>query len=61
MELIQACTAWCLRHHPSFKAQLNPVITPLKGLNALCVVISEEFNVMVNIEELIGTAEYLTL
>jgi hypothetical protein len=43
------------------KVQSNSVITSGNGLNVLCVVITEECNVMVNSEELIGTAEYLTL
>jgi hypothetical protein len=40
------------------KLQWNSVITTRKGLG---VVITEESNVMVNSEKLIGTAEYLSL
>ena len=43
------------------KVASNSVITSGKGLNVLRVVITEEFNVTVDSEGLIGTAEYLTL
>jgi hypothetical protein len=33
----------------------------MKGTEIFCVVITEECNVMVNSEELIGTTKYLTL
>jgi hypothetical protein len=46
--------------------QSNSVITSWKGLNILCrykrvLLITEEYNVMVKSEELIGTTEYLAL
>jgi hypothetical protein len=43
------------------EVQSNSVITSGKGLNALCVVITEECNAIVNSEALTGIAEHLTL
>jgi hypothetical protein len=48
------------------QVQSNSIITSLKGLKRFVslqthVVITEEYNVTIHSEELIGTTEYLTL
>jgi hypothetical protein len=54
------------KHTDLSKLQSNSVTTSWKGSNILygykmSVVLTEEYNVTVNSEELIGTTEYLTL
>jgi len=51
---------WINIHFNQNELQSNSAITSWKGLN-ICVVITEECNVIFNIGDLIGATEYLTV